>query len=161
MRPISTLPGENPEKSIQYLLVFALNFCFQDVVWAESEDSTNIGRIDVRLLTRGADGGLAYWIILELKVIKSFTNRGSKVNDSSNLAAIVKGVKQAGSYRENRSAQEGMLEIYDLRQDKSGNLTVHEDVSAALSMYCPPPKVDIWPLFGSAEDARNAGYTGA
>ena len=155
------IPGENPEKSIQSLLEFALNFWFRGVVRAESEDSTNIGRIDVRLLTRGADGRLGYWIILELKVIKSFTNSGSKVSESSNLEAIVKGVKQAGSYRENRCAEEGMLEIYDLRQDKSEDLTVRDDVSAALNMYCPPPKIDIWPLFGSAEDARNAGYTGA
>ena len=155
------IPGENPEKSIQSLLEFALNFWFRGVVRAESEDSTNIGRIDVRLLTRGADGRLGYWIILELKVIKSFTNSGSKVTESANLEAIVKGVKQAGSYRQNRCAEEGMLEIYDLRQDKSEDLAVRDDVSAALNMYCPPPKIDVWPLFGSAEDARNAGYTGA
>ena len=155
------IPGQHPEKSIQSHLEFALNFWFRGVVRAESEDSTNIGRIDVRLLTRGADGRLAYWIILELKVIKSFTNGGSKVSVSSNVEAIVKGVKQAGSYRENRCAEEGMLEIYDLRQDKSEDLTVREDVSAVLNMYSPPPKVDVWPLFGSAEHARNAGYTGA
>ena len=154
------IPGESPEKSIQSDLAVALNFWFRGVVWAEKEDSTNIGRIDVRLLKKGANGGLAYWVILELKVIKSFTNTSSPVRDSTNVEAIVKGVEQAGSYRANRSAEEGMLEVYDLRQDKSEDLRAREDVSVALEMYSPPPSVDVWPVFGSADDARNAGQTG-
>lgn len=154
------IPGEQPEKSIQKDLQIALNFWFRGIVKAESEDSTNIGRIDVRLLKRQANRGLGYWIILELKVIKSFTNTASSVSDSSNVEAIAKGVKQAGSYRANRHADEGRLEVYDLRQDKSEDLTARKDVSDALSMYSPPPVVDVWPVFGSADDARNAGQIG-
>ena len=155
------VPGEHPEKSIQSHLEIALNFWFRGVVKAESEDSTTIGRIDLRLLTKGADGRLAYWVILELKVIKSFTNSGSNVSDSSNVDAIVKGIKQAGSYRENRNSDEGMLEIYDLRKDKSEDLMVRESVSAALTMYSPSPRVDVWPMYGTTDHARNAGYSGS
>ena len=159
----SYIPSECPEKSIQSQLKFALNFWFRGVVWAESEDKTNIGRIDVRLLISGAraDRSLTYWVILELKVIKSFTNSGTPVGNSSNLNSIVKGVRQTGSYRANRKVEEGMLEIYDLRKDKSKDLITHENVSKALNQYCPPLRVNVWPLFGSSVDARNAGFTGA
>ena len=129
------IPGERPEKSIQTDLQIALNFWFRGVVKAEGEDNTNIGRIDVRLLKKKANRGLTYWIILELKVIKSFTNTASSVSDSSNVAAIAKGVRQAGSYRANRDAEEGRLEVYDLRRDKSEDLTARKDVSDALATY--------------------------
>ena len=154
------IPGERPEKCIQSDLVNALNFWFRGVVRAEGEDRTNIGRIDVRLLKEGVNGGLSYWVILELKVIKSFTNNCSRVSDSTNVRAIVEGVEQAGSYRANRRAEEGMLEIYDLRKDKSEDLTARAAVLAALETYSPLPRVDVWPVFGTAGDARNAGQTG-
>ena len=154
------IPGPRPEKSIQMDLQLALNFWFRGVIWAEGEDNTNIGRIDVRLLKKEANGGLAYWIILELKVIKSLTNTASKVGNSTNVDAIVKGVKQAGAYRANRNVEEGMLEVYDLRRDKSEDLRGRKEVLHALAKYLPPLKVDVWPVYGSAEDARDAGEIG-
>ena len=159
------VPGPQPERSIQSTLEVALNFWFRGVVKAEHEDDTGIGRIDVRLLKRSEDGSLAYWVIMELKVVRSFRNatQGSSpspVSDADNVAAIVEGVRQAGSYRENRSAEEGLLEIYDLRKDKTNDLTTHEKVSAAMNRFTPPPVVHVWPVFGSARDARIAGFTG-
>ena len=154
------IPGPQPEKSIQSDLQVVLSSWFRGVVRAETEDKTNIGRIDVRLLQRRSSGGLTYWIILELKVIKSLTNTASTVGDSTNVEAIVKGVRQAGSYRANRDAAEGMLEIYDLRKDKSEDLTARQDVSVALATYSPPPRLNVWPMYGSADDARAAGEIG-
>ena len=160
------VPGPTPEKCIQSDLELALNFWFHGVVRAEHEDNTNIGRIDVRLLKKGEPGGpLAYWVIMELKVIKSFANappssRPSPVSASSNVTAIVKGVKQAGSYRENRDAEEGLLEIYDLRKDKTDDLTKRAEVSAARNKFSRYPEAHVWPVFGSSEDARAAGFTG-
>ena len=161
------VPGQQPEKSIQRALEFALNFWFHGVVRAEREDSTNIGRIDVRLLKKSNQGGaLTYWVTAELKVIKSFANapQGSKapsVSTSANVASIVEGVRQAGSYRENRGAEKGMLEIYDLRKDKAEDLTKHVEVSAAMDKLAQQPEVHVWPVFGSSSDARAAGCTGA
>ena len=158
------IPGPQPEKSIQSDLECALNFWFRDVVLAESEDSTGIGRIDVRLLKPTGNSGLAYWVILELKVIKSYTNPSDgsgppNVSESANVTAIVEGVEQAGSYRENRHAEEGMLEIYDLRRDKSENLISKSGVVNAIQSYTPPPKINVWPVFGKPKDARKAGFT--
>lgn len=160
------VPGSQPERSIQLDLELALNFWFRGVVKAEHEDNTNIGRIDVRLLKKSKEGALAYWVVMELKVIRSFTNapsgsNPSPVSDATNVEAIAEGVRQAGSYRENRSAEEGMLEIYDLRKDKKDDLTGRKRVSAALDRFTPRPEIHVWPAFGSARDARNAGYTGA
>ena len=103
---------------------------------------------------------------MELKVIKSFANASpgsspTKVPLSTNVKAIVKGVKQAGSYRENRVAEEGLLEIYDLREDKTDDLTKQAKVRAAMGNFSPQIKVHVWPVFGSSEDARDAGFTGA
>ena len=154
------IPGPEPEKSIQKALRLSLNSWFRGVVRAGTEDTTKIGRIDVRLLKKEASGGLAYWIILELKVIKSYTSTGTSVGDSANVEAIVKGVKQAGAYRANRDAVEGMLEVYDLRQDKAKDLTTRQEVTVAAAKYSPRPRINVWPMYGSAEDARNAGEVG-
>ena len=160
------VPGQQPEKCIQRVLEVALNFWFRGVVRAEREDNTNIGRIDVRLLKKSElEGSLAYWVIMELKVIKSFTNapRGSNpnpVSTSENVKAIVKGVRQAGLESQNRAAEEGMLEIYDLRKDKTKDLTKHVEVSAAMDKLAQRPKVHMWSVFGSSDDARAAGFTG-
>ena len=120
------VPGPQPERTIQRHLADALNFWFRGVVKAEVEDSTDIGRIDVRLL-RTDQGPLFYWAIVELKVIKSFHNapKGSKaksVTAADNAAAVAKGIRQAHAYCANRQAEEGLLEVYDLRKNKSSDI---------------------------------------
>ena len=161
------VPGPKPEKSIQSDLELALNFWFHGVVKAEHEDSTNIGRIDVRLLKKSKEEeSLSYWVILELKVIKSFANasRGKKpsqISPSTNVNAIVDGLQQAASYRENRSAEKGLLEVYDLRKDKSHDLTTQPSVSSVKNGFAVPPEVHVWSVFGTSKDARAEGFSGA
>ena len=159
------IPGSQPEKSIQYHLGFALSFWFHGVLKAEHEDHINIGRIDVRLLKKSEQGSLAYWATMELKIIKSFTNprtvsASSPVGVAANVKTIVEGIRQAWAYRNNRHAEEGLLEVYDLRKDKGQNLMRHVSVMDAMTQCEPAPVVHMWPIFGSSADARNAGYTG-
>ena len=160
------IPGPRPEKSIQSALELALSFWFRGVVRAECEDRTNIGRIDVRLLKKSEkERSLTYWVIMELKVIKSFTNpqknsKPTSVSAKTNIDIFVEGIKQARSYQENRSAEKSFLEIYDLRKDKSDNLTQRSDVLMAMSVSSILPEIHIWPIYGSSQDARDAGYTG-
>lgn len=161
------IPGSAPEKSIQADLELALNSWFRGVLRAKSEDSTNIGRIDIRLLGKNAKSGtLEYWAILELKVIKSFTNapqgvNPSKVSTSANINAIVEGVKQVGSFQKNCRSEHGLLEIYDLRKDKTENLVLRAEVSDAKSKFIPRPEINVWPIFGTSKHARDAGFSGA
>ena len=154
------IPGPQPERAIQTQLQTVLRSWFQGVVRVEPEDTTNIGRLDVRLLTPTPDGRLAYWTILELKVVKSFTHTESDVSDADNVGAIVKGIEQAAAFRDNRIAEHGMLEVYDLRKDKSDDLTTRQPVTATLGNFAPPPDMDVWRVYGSAEDARHDGQTG-
>lgn len=165
-RAAEYVPGRAPEKAVQRSLCIVLSSWFRGVVRVESEDSISIGRIDVRLLKPSMEEkALAYWAIIELKVIRSFTNAlvghvPNPVSASQNVAGIVEGLKQAWAYRSNREAEEGLVEIFDLRKDKSEDLLNHPDVVATLQSYAPAPRHNVRPIFGSSQDARNAGYTG-
>jgi len=160
------IPGPHPETCIQKELVKAMNHRFSGRLRAEAEDKTNIGRIDVRLLRSGQNGGpLAYWAIIELKVLKSFANAAkgcdpSKVEDTKNIDAIAEGIRQAWAFRENREADEGLLEIFDLRKNKTKNLLSHNKIVEVMAKCTPVPTHNIRPLFGTAGDARRAGFTG-
>jgi hypothetical protein len=166
-RASNYIPGSSPERAIQSELQTALNFWFHGVVKAEVEDTTSIGRLDVRLLKRSAEeGSLAYWAIIELKVIKSFANApagqiATAIPPGQNIEAIVEGLKQAWAYRHNRFAEEGLLEIFDLRRDKKDDLLKSDKVIETLKAFEPPPPLcAVRELFGSSKDARDSGYTG-
>lgn len=165
-RAADYVPGPAPERAIQDQLEIALNYWFHGVLKAEVEDRTNIGRIDVRILKKSAvEGSLTYWAIVELKVIKSFANaakgtKASTVGPAANIEGIVKGLVQAWAYRNNRLAEDGLLEVFDLREDKKVDLCASTEVMSALSTCVPAPTFSIRPLFGSSDDARMAGFSG-
>ena len=165
-RAAEYVPGRAPEKAVQESLCIVLSSWFRGVVRVEPEDSISIGRIDVRLLKPSMEEkALAYWAIIELKIIRSFTNapvnhNPNPVSSAQNIAGIVKGLKQAWAYCNNREAEEGLLEIFDLRKDKSEDLLDSPHVVETLQNYVPAPHHNVRPIFGSSQDARNAGYTG-
>ena len=156
------IPAPQPEKSIQSTLSVALNFWFRGTLRAEYEDTTNIGRIDIRLLKAETHGPLFYWAIVELKVIRSFTSGTNQnvVHASVNENAIVEGIRQVSSYRTNRNAEEGVLEIYDLRNSKQTDLLHASRVTSAIGQHQNISSITVRQLFGSSSDARAAGYTG-
>jgi hypothetical protein len=165
-RAAQYVPGPQPERSIQDGLEFALSMWFHGIVRVGVEDKTNIGRIDVRLLKASSDGPLAYWAIVELKVIKAFANAAGKVKAAAvsradNVDAIEKGLRQTWAYQANREAEEGLLEIFDLRKDKNEDLMADASVVALLGELAPVPRYTVRPLFGSSEHARLAGFSGA
>lgn len=159
------VPGPQPERSIQDALELSLSMWFHGLVRVGVEDKTNIGRIDVRLLKPSAQGPLAYWAIVELKVIKAFANaqgrsKAPAISRTDNIGAIQKGLRQAWAYQSNRESEEGLLEIFDLRKDKSEDLMADPDVVKLLVELSPVPRYTVRPLFGSSEHARLAGYSG-
>lgn len=160
------VPGASPEAAFQKRLAIVLSSWFHGVVRAEVEDRISIGRIDVRLLKKSSEeGSLAYWAIIELKVIKSFANaalgkKPSTVGAAANVDAIIKGLKQAWAYCENRDAEEGLLEVFDLRKDKQEDLMARTEVVAAIDECTRPPTCAVRPIFGTSDDARSAGFTG-
>lgn len=164
-RAADYVPGPQPERSIQDALALSLSMWFQGLVRVGVEDRTNIGRIDVRLLKPSAEGPLAYWAIVELKVIKAFANaqgraKAAAVSRTDNVDAIQKGLRQTWAYQSNRESEEGLLEIFDLRKDKSEDLMADSGVVEELGKLSPVPRYTVRPLFGSSEHARLAGFSG-
>jgi hypothetical protein len=164
-RAADHIPGSQPERSIQDALALSLGMWFQGLVRVGIEDRTTIGRIDVRLLKPSAEGPLAYWAIVELKVIKAFANAAGKakataVSRTVNIDAIQKGLRQTWAYQSNRESEEGLLEIFDLRQDKSEDLMADGEVVKLLGELAPVPRYAVRPLFGSSDHARLAGFSG-
>ncbi len=155
------VPGIRPEKAIQAVLRTALFSWFRGVVHANIEDPTPVGRIDVRLLQKSG-GAWAYWAILELKVLRSSHNatKGNvtkPVNLAANAEEIAEGIRQVDSFARHWEAIP-LLEIFDLRKDKKHDVLKHDIVRSELKNHSPSPRCRVWPLFGSAKDARLAGY---
>ncbi len=65
---------------------------------------------------------------------------------------------QTWAYRENGQSEEGLLEIFDMRKDKSEDLMADAGVVKLLGELAPVPSYTVRPLFGSAEHARLAGF---
>jgi hypothetical protein len=156
------IPGPEPEKTIQKQLQTVFNSWFHGAIKAEVEDTTTIGRIDIRLLKINSQKHLEYWMIVELKVVKSSAHaavgkKASSVSHSVNVQAVCEGVRQAFAFAQNRHAN-AMLEIFDLRKDKTKNVMKEKAVSDELGKCDPTPICHVWPLYGSSSDARVAGW---
>ena len=50
------------------------------------------------------------------------------------------------------------MDIYDLRKDKAEDILSHTVVVEELSRCSLKPECRVWPLYGSASDARIAGF---
>ena len=157
--------GPTPEVSLQAQLRTFLTGWFRGQLRIDREIPTEIGRIDIGLLIPPSDpsGGLTYWGVVELKVVKSFRHSKSggtpvKVGPLVNARDVAKGLQQAYAFRTNRGCACAVLEIYDMRADKAGDPRQHAEVQAVLPTCSPPPEMRLTPLFGSAQQARDAGY---
>lgn len=160
------IPGREPEKAIQRIIAIWLMSRFKGVVRVDMEYDTPIGRVDIRLMVRSSTetGRYEDWILLELKVIKSYSNapKGTKpksVDRSENIAAICEGIKQAHAYGKKLQIP-GYLEVFDMRteKDKSSDVFVENKTKTVLAKLNPAPKYRTWLLYGSASAARNAGW---
>ena len=161
------VPGRRPERSIQDAMILWLRGAFQGLVRVQSEIGTNIGRFDVVLLEPNKDGRFVYWVVIEIKIIKAYRNAivgnvPENVSSAQNAEAIKEGIKQIWAYKKNMNFSEGVLEIYDMRtvNQKKENLMTKSDVKNCLNGFDPQPVWNVRQIFGSASDARNAGFSG-
>ena len=158
------VPGKHPEKAIQYDLRIALRSWFQGVLRVELEDKIPTGRIDVRILRRNqGDSSYSYWAVIELKIMRSKRNapkgkRASTVSMSKNVSAVVEGLKQVNSFRRDRNAVEGLLEVFDMRKNKGIDVKGEAAVIDQCKIIDQDIAFNVRPLFGTAKDARDAGF---
>lgn len=157
--------GPTPEVSLQAQLRTFLTAWFRGQLRVDREIPTEIGRIDIGLMIPPTDptGGLTYWGVVELKVVKSFRhpktgNNPVKVGPLVNARDVAKGVQQAHAFRKNRGCACAVLEIYDMRADKKVDPRKHDEVKKVLPICTPAPDMRLTPLFGSAQLARDAGF---
>ncbi|TPK96544.1 MULTISPECIES: hypothetical protein [unclassified Mesorhizobium] len=157
--------GPTPEVSLQAQLRTFLTAWFRGQLHVDRETTTEIGRIDIALLIPPSDssGGLTYWGVVELKVVKSFRyskngNAPVKVGLLTNARDVAKGVLQAHAFRTNRGCAYAVVEVYDMRADKKVDPREHAEVKKVLPTCSPTPDIRLTPLFGSAQQAREAGY---
>jgi hypothetical protein len=160
-RAAEYVPGTRPEKAIQFELRLALSMWFQGILRAVVEESTPVGRIDIRLMQK-SDASWTYWAIMELKVLRSSHNAAKgdvakPVSEESNAKEIAKGIRQAHSFARHWSAIP-LLEIFDLRKDKTSDILKNVIVTRAFARFSPAPATRIWCLYGTADEARLAGY---
>jgi len=80
------------------------------------------------------------------------------VTAADNAAAVAKGIRQAHAYCANRQAEEGLLEVYDLRKNKSSDIFAETVVQQVVATCMPAPTRHVRQAFGEAEYARTAGW---
>lgn len=161
-RSAEYVPGPHPEKVIQRQLATVLTSWFHGVLKAEMEDPVPVGRIDIRLLRPDGEDRFAYWVVLELKVVRSSHNAKKKkkpgpVTAEDNAAVVAEGVRQSSAFGRDRKA-EPFLEVYDLRKNKTEDVLEYPAVVEELGKCSLKPECRVWPLFGTASDARAAGF---
>lgn len=114
-RAASHWVANNAEAVIQSQIRIALVVQFP-LLEIEHEGAVRSGRFDLCIGYFEPETASYTWFgVLELKVLKTKGSTGRTYSDASNKGAIMKGMKQAFSYRENRHANWGSLCCFDMR----------------------------------------------
>jgi hypothetical protein len=149
-------PIKEAEKGIQEVLFIALSsYLGFGPVYVEQEGVSVMGRYDFRLKEQDPIDSTkwTHHAILELKVVKSFTNTGGAVQNSTNLQAVSDGVNQANDYRNDQHCRMAALCCYDMRVSPDpAQAVAHEQQRAATINV----ELWAWPLYATPKKARNA-----
>lgn len=153
-------PGPEAERQIQWVVAAQLRSSFRPMI-VDTEQVVPEGRIDI-VVTNPAptpDNPL-HPAVVELKALKSKSHTGAAFADTKNVKAVIKGLRQAKSYREAKQARFSVLGCFDMRQDKTDIMGVNVCVLAR-NRYLTDDRVRafVFPLFGTTDDAQEATAT--
>lgn len=147
-------PSSKAEAIIQLYLVAALAGAFP-ICTVRHEQFVPEGRLDIEIEQSDPidRGKITRHAILELKVLRSFTEGGNPVSDKVTLDWIESGVKQAAAYRDSKSAKWSALFCFDMRTADSGQSCFSHVVELATNL-----KVSLrsWYLYATSELLREA-----
>jgi hypothetical protein len=149
-------PIREAEKGIQEILFIALSSSLGfGPVYVEQEGVSVMGRYDFRLKEQDPIDSTkwTHHAILELKVVKSFTNTGGPVQDSTNFQAVSDGVNQANEYRNDHHCRMAALCCYDMRLSPDPAQAIAHERQRASSLNV---ELWAWPLYATPKKARNA-----
>jgi hypothetical protein len=159
--PAEYEPGAEAERTIQWIVAAQLRSNFRPIL-VDTEQEISLGRIDVLMTNPRPTTELPqHPAIIELKALKSKSNGGATFSHSKNVKAVVKGMRQAKSYREEKKARYSVLGCFDLRRDKSDIMTVKVCVMARDRYFTDDRvKAFVFPVYGTTEDAQEASAIG-
>ena len=120
------------------------------------EQRGRVGRTDIEIIQRRADGSSLTPLELEIKVLRERTQSGRKCSAARTERWMRHGVRQAAAYRDDRSAESGMLCCLDMRARDQGE----KATPAAVKEYAAEHAVIIHRnfLYNSDEAWRVAHY---
>jgi hypothetical protein len=115
-------PYEHAEARIALTLREGLTGAFPTCTVRDEQPQPS-GRLDLELFEPlpHDPSQVIYHAILELKVLRSFRSSGTTVAPSVTVSSVAEGVRQAASYRNDRSARASALCCFDMRTTFSGD----------------------------------------
>lgn len=155
--PSKHWPHRSAEHRVQALLksAFAAEFVTTKVY---HEFAGVMGRADLHLA--GQDpldpASWDYLAVLELKVLRSYSDEGATYSASRIEEAIAEGVRQAGAYREEHGYRVATLCCFDMRDVDSGEVSFE-----TVRQLAETARVALrrWYLYASTEQAREARFS--
>lgn len=148
-------PGAEAERQIQWIVAAQLRSNFRPLM-IDTEQITPLGRIDIVMTDpTPTEGSPLHPAVIELKALKSKSHGGAAFAESKNVKAVLKGMRQAKSYREVKEAQYSVLGCFDMRNNKTDIMAVELCV-VARGRYFQDERVEafIFPVYGTSDDAQ-------
>lgn len=146
-------PKRDAEDRIQNILRIALQAAFPATVVREEQPQTS-GRLDLEIEEAAPEAAtFIRHALLELKVLRSYTDSGSTVSAAKAAEAIEEGLRQAIAYRDERGTLASALCCFDMRKAHSG-----ESCFSPVATRAGKQKVAlrVWPLYGTVDQFRRA-----
>lgn len=150
--PANCFPVKQAEAGIQEVLLAALAVSLGQIR-VKRENTGISGRFDLGLIEQDPldPGKTTSHALLELKVVKTFTSTGGKVNASSNRKAVTKGLDQANAYRNEHGFHLSALCCFDMQKKHTlGACFKHEEKRAETLNV----ELWVWPLYSTTEAYR-------
>lgn len=148
-------PHKNAEDRVQMYLEIGLNSAFPTCT-IRSEQTMPEGRLDIEIVENDPldRSVITQHGILELKVLRTFGETGSKYTDTYTRNWVKSGVEQAASYRDSKGAKWGALLCFDMRNADAGETKCFSHVkklSGTLSVH-----LKRWYLYAASTHLRAA-----
>jgi len=154
-KPRKHWPSSSAEQLIQMHLRTGLTTAFPSCT-VRPEQSQSTGRLDLEIeeLDWSDPSTVTRHAILELKVLRSYTNTGGTVSTAQTSGAVTEGLTQAWAYREDRRARSSALCCFDMRVAFTGE----KCFTCTIKVRAGNLKVAlrVWHLFASARAYRTA-----
>ncbi len=122
------------------------------------EFAGTMGRADLHLEEQNPStpGNVTFLAVLELKVLRSYSDGGSEYSNTHVTEWVKKGVLQAGAYRKERGHRIAALCCFDMREQDTGDQCFDDVSELAADLNVALRR---WFLFASSELARQAVST--